>query len=244
VLRIDVHHQNLPGAGPSACRLELRAEVRDRSGAPFAKASGASDGDCLVESGGTVWIDFSALAGPASDALRRALADQGAAIAARFPALPAVAEAAPARAAAPAASPPWLASGAQRERRLAVLEFGGPLETAVLAAMSDEARSAALEAVRAHRVTVMTRESMQVVLAEMGRSAQCVEGECEVETARNIGADLVVTGTVLRLDGVHVLTLKLHETARGTLLATASARGKTGLETLDAVRPAAAALFR
>jgi hypothetical protein len=82
-----------------------------------------------------------------------------------------------------------------------------------------------------------------MVLKDM--SGKCPEeGDCDVETARNIGADLVVSGQVLKVEGTYLLTLKLHETGRGSLLSTAEARGATELQVLDAVRPAAENLFR
>jgi len=57
----------------------------------------------------------------------------------------------------------------------------------------------------------MTRENMMVLLKDMGKK-DCSEGDCEVETARNIGADFVVSGSVVRIDAAFVVTLKLHET--------------------------------
>lgn len=55
--------------------------------------------------------------------------------------------------------------------------------------------------VRGRGYAVMTRESMAMILKDMGLDAQCQEGECEVETARNIGADLVVSGELVRIQG-------------------------------------------
>jgi hypothetical protein len=136
-------------------------------------------------------------------------------------------------------------AGPKGMKRVAVLEFHGPLSPAVLSGIADEARGAAAETLRPKGVSVMTRESMAVVLKDMGKDiAACGEGECEVETGRQIGADLVVTGEVIQVEKVYVLILKLHETAGGSLVATKQARGKDGLEIMDAVKPAAVALFR
>jgi len=77
-------------------------------------------------------------------------------------------------------------------KRLAVLEFKGRgIEGDVLDAFSDEVRGGAVEGLAGRGVQVMTRENMMVLLKEMGKSG-CSEGDCEVETARNIGADFVV----------------------------------------------------
>jgi hypothetical protein len=136
-------------------------------------------------------------------------------------------------------------AGPKGVKRVAVLEFRGPLGPAVLSGVADEARGAVAESLRAKGVAVMTRESMAVVLKDMGKDiAACGEGECEVETGRMIGADLVVTGEVIQVEKVYVLILKLHETAGGSLVATKQARGKDALEIMDAVKPAAVALFR
>ena len=134
-------------------------------------------------------------------------------------------------------------SGVKKESRLAVLEFSGPLDATVLMMLSDEVRGVALKAVAEHRCSVMTRESMAVILKDMGRG-ECEEGDCEVETARNIGADFVVSGSVAKIEGSFVATLKLHETARGMLLASARATALTALELIEAIKRSSAELFK
>jgi hypothetical protein len=144
----------------------------------------------------------------------------------------------------PARTPAWVQkAGAKQEGRLAVLEFSGPLEATVLNVLSDEVRSVALKAVAEHHCSVMTRESMAVILKDMGRG-ECQEGDCEVETARNIGADFVVSGIVVKIEGSLVATLKLHETARGSLLASARATAPTALDLIEAIKRSSAELFR
>lgn len=126
--------------------------------------------------------------------------------------------------------------------RLAVLEFKGPFETQVLTTLADAARAGALGSLSS-QIAIMTRESMEAVLKDMGRSDRCVEGSCEVETARNIGADLVVTGEIIRFDGTYLATLKLHETTKGSLLGTERVAGRAPLELLDGVQAAATKLL-
>jgi TolB-like protein len=104
-------------------------------------------------------------------------------------------------------------------RRLAVLEFQGKIEDDVLNAFADAVRGGAVEGLAACNVKVITHENMMVLLRDMGKS-DCTEGDCEVETARNIGADFVVSGSVVNFDNTYVITLKLHETKEGGLLAT------------------------
>jgi TolB-like protein len=118
------------------------------------------------------------------------------------------------------------------ERRLAVLEFQGKkLDDDVLNTFSDAVRGGVVDALAGRPVLVMTRENMVMLLKEMGRKG-CTEGDCEVETGRNIGADYVVSGAVARIDQSLILTLKLHETKSGGLLGTEMVEGTSQMEVL------------
>jgi hypothetical protein len=147
--------------------------------------------------------------------------------------------------AAPTPAPGWLSvsAAAPVRKRLAVLELRGALEPSLLALVTDQVRSAALGVVRTHGVGVLTRENVSAVLKELGRSLACAEGDCEVETARNIGADLVVTGEVARVRGRYIVTLKLFDSASATLVSAQQAQASDELELVSAVKPAARALF-
>ncbi|MGB8296935.1 MAG: SUMF1/EgtB/PvdO family nonheme iron enzyme [Polyangia bacterium] len=121
-------------------------------------------------------------------------------------------------------------------KRLAVLELkGAKIEGEVLDAFADAVRGGAVEGLAGRGVQVMTRENMMVLLRSMGKN-DCTEGDCEVETARNIGADFVVSGSVVRIDEAFVVTLKLHETRDGSLLATDQIDAKKQLEVLRQLR--------
>jgi formylglycine-generating enzyme required for sulfatase activity len=121
-------------------------------------------------------------------------------------------------------------------KRLAVLELkGAKIEGEVLDAFADAVRGGAVEGLAGRGVQVMTRENMMVLLRAMGKK-DCAEGDCEVETARNIGADFVVSGSVVRIDEAFVVTLKLHETRDGSLLATDQIDAKKQLEVLRQLR--------
>jgi opacity protein-like surface antigen len=149
------------------------------------------------------------------------------------------------------------APAAAADKRIAVLEFksstvqGCGSDTAVapalaakcqlISTLSDAARSGALAAFKqsgAKDYVVMTRESMAVMLKDMGKGVCVAEGECEVEMGRNIGADLVVSGDVATFGETYLVTIKLHETARATLLE--SREVEAGRE-IDAVRKVRAA---
>ncbi|MGA7741939.1 MAG: formylglycine-generating enzyme family protein [Polyangia bacterium] len=112
-------------------------------------------------------------------------------------------------------------------KRMVVLEFkGAKIEADVLDSLMDAVRSGAVEGLGGRGIDVMTRENMMVLLKKMGKKG-CAEGDCDVETARNIGADLVVSGSVAWTDPAFVIALKLYETKGGTLLATDQIESKS-----------------
>lgn len=109
-------------------------------------------------------------------------------------------------------------SAAGEPRRLAVLELADAagLDDAAVGYLAERVRG---EAARLPRGDwwVMTRENLLELLPPGLDPADC-EGECEVETGRNIGADVVVSGEIVRLGAELKVTLKAHETAGGALL--------------------------
>jgi len=119
--------------------------------------------------------------------------------------------------------------------RLAVLELSGDLPAQELGLLTDEVRGAVVRGLGA-RIHVMTRENMEVMLTDMGIDASCVsEGACEVETARNLGVDYVVSGAVVGMGGKQIASLKLHRTQNAQLLASERAQGADALGLLDAI---------
>lgn len=120
-----------------------------------------------------------------------------------------------------------------------VLEFRDkvPPEQRVDAAyLSDQVRAAVKESLPQARV--ITRENMLVLLQASGKKLEECEGQCEVETGRLLGADLVVSGELLRFGSEYKLNMKLHDTRSGELLAGAVASGATANELDRNLRPA------
>lgn len=128
---------------------------------------------------------------------------------------------------------------AARRPLIAVLEFRTKLGDAEKADsdpsyFSDVVRSQALDELPNARI--MTRENMTVLMQAGGKNlADCV-GECDVDTGRNLGADEVITGELLKVGTSFKLDLKLHSTADGQLLAGAQASGKTVDELDEAMK--------
>src|SRR3954467_1998282 len=120
-----------------------------------------------------------------------------------------------------------------------VLEFRDkvPAEQRIDAAyLSDQVRTAVKEMLP--QTKVITRENMLVLLQSSGKKLEECEGECEVETGRRIGADLVVSGELLRFGTQYKLNMKLHDTRSGELIAGSVAAGATADELDRDLQPA------
>ena len=132
---------------------------------------------------------------------------------------------------------PFAAAGAPP--KLAVLELANRagVTDAQARYLTDRVRAAAVRA----RYFVLSRENILEHLPPGASLAAC-EGECEVQTARNVGADQVVSGEIIMLGSKLRIALRLHETRAGRLLNTARVQG--AIEDIDApLEDAAGRLF-
>ncbi len=102
--------------------------------------------------------------------------------------------------------------------------------------LPDQVRSSAKEVLPS--IKVITRENMLVLLQSSGKELAACEGECEVDTGRRIGAELVVSGELLRFGTQYKLNMKLHDTRSGELISGAVASGSTADELDRNLRPA------
>lgn len=112
--------------------------------------------------------------------------------------------------------------------KLAVLELNdrANLQPAQVRYLTGRVRSAAVRA----GYFVLSRENILQQLPPGTDLAAC-EGECEVETGRNVGADQVASGDIVRLGSELRVALRLHETRGGRLLNSTRAAGT--IEALD-----------
>ena len=114
------------------------------------------------------------------------------------------------------------------EVRLAVLEFQGVgVDPNLLQFLTDEVRSGVLhvskgQKIKGEKLLIMTRENMMQVLQDQGLSSEDCTGACEVEIAKNIGAEYVISGNLTKLGSTFALVVKLHSTADSNLLASES----------------------
>jgi hypothetical protein len=107
--------------------------------------------------------------------------------------------------------------------------------------LTDVVRQAALRA--ATGADVMTRENLLVLLEASGKKIEECEGECEVDTGRRIGADAVVSGELQRFGSQYKVSLRLHDTHVGKLLASSNGGGRSIDELEQSVQKAAVELF-
>jgi TolB-like protein len=121
-----------------------------------------------------------------------------------------------------------------RKGLIAVLEFqsklaGAEKKTVDRQFLSDRVRNLVLKDLP--EATVIDRENVVLLLRSQGKALEDCEGQCAVDTARSLGADLVVSGDVLRFGNKLALTLRLHASGTGRLLSTEqiSAEGAAAL---------------
>ncbi len=117
---------------------------------------------------------------------------------------------------------------------VAVLEFTGSDNEDLTSILSDQARAGALDQLDPLTYSIITRENMMQILEDMGKDATCLGGSCEVDLARNIGADLVISGTISQLGDVQLVMLKLHQSDSGTLLAMEKIQGSDPVALVEA----------
>jgi hypothetical protein len=111
---------------------------------------------------------------------------------------------------------------------LAVLDFDvvdSGLNYKEATALTEDVRKVALDQLGG-RYDIITRENLVDLLRSHGKSLDQCQGECETETGRLIGAELVVTGGVARVFGKYKLTIKVHQTNPPKLLAIQDATTK------------------
>ena len=91
--------------------------------------------------------------------------------------------------------------------------------------------------------TIMTRENINAMLPP-GKSIEDCEGNCLVETGRNIAADYVCQVHVGSFDGALTLSAELYETAANKLIASFNGQGASVKELLDIIKEKSPNFFR
>ena len=109
--------------------------------------------------------------------------------------------------------------------------------------LTDKLRAKAVEVLPGYKdFAIMTRENMLAFLPE-GRSLDECEGECIVETAKNIAADYAAQARVGKFGALLTLTVELYETASGKMLASYTSECKNMEALLNEIENKSPKLF-
>jgi TolB-like protein len=109
--------------------------------------------------------------------------------------------------------------------------------------LTDKVRDAASESLAGHGFLVITRESLVELLPPGTDLKKCTTASCEVEVGRQIGADYIVTGEILKFAGEFRANLKAHHSRSGAFLGAHAAEGATLKELEKAIEASSDVLF-
>ena len=129
--------------------------------------------------------------------------------------------------------------------RIAVLELTSEAAPeSVLLTITDSVRSGTRDVLSGDEYIVMTRQNMITVLGDNGIDASCVEGQCELDLARAMQANLVVTGRLISVEGQFHLNLNIYNVGNGDLLKAEDVWAGSIRELIDASEQTARVLIR
>ncbi len=132
-----------------------------------------------------------------------------------------------------------------QKKRVAVLEFTGiGVEDPILGKLSDQSRIVSANLLSQDNYLIMTKENMLEILQDMDKDLSCTVGKCEIEIGRNIGADYIISGSILQVEGLYLLTLKLHETNSGNLLSGQEIKNPSLVDLISDIQNGSAELLR
>lgn len=90
--------------------------------------------------------------------------------------------------------------------------------------------------------TIMTRENINVMLPP-GKAIEDCEGECLVETGKNISADYVAQARAGKFGTNLTVTVELYETASGKLMSSYVCQGADAMELMSEIKKRTPSLF-
>jgi formylglycine-generating enzyme required for sulfatase activity len=117
----------------------------------------------------------------------------------------------------------WAVAFAAGDKKVAVLELvnkaGITDDEAYF--LTDKVRRTASGTLPVGQFTIMTSENIQELLPPGKDLAKCTDAQCEVEIGRNIGAEYIVTGEIIRYAGKLRVQVKVHHVPTGHFLGSA-----------------------
>ena len=109
--------------------------------------------------------------------------------------------------------------------------------------LTDKLRSKAIEVLPTYNnFVIMTRDNILTMLPPGSTLEEC-EGECLVQTGKNISADYVAQARVGQFGSDLTLTVELYETASGKMLANYTSKNRSVEELLAEIEGRSAMLF-
>jgi TolB-like protein len=134
-------------------------------------------------------------------------------------------------------------SSAASKQRIAVLDLANRAEIheREVDYIGDLVRSAVRRSLGTNDFIVMTRENILELLPE-GQTLSDCEGECAVQTGREVGADYVISGEMILFSDEYRVSLQLYDTEEGNLLNTRMAGGPSLLTLEQPINVGAGAL--
>ena len=136
------------------------------------------------------------------------------------------------------------ASSAAKER-VSILDFSVSVSARKVVSgdegqyLTQQVRDVATGLLDASRFEILTRENILVMLPPGKKDLSECEGQCEVETARNIGSRWHVVGDVKKVGTRLVLSIRLYDVENGSQLGGTSVRQTTVDGLIDNVASAA-----
>ena len=91
--------------------------------------------------------------------------------------------------------------------------------------------------------TIMTRENIFELLPPGTDLDKCTEAKCEVEVGRNIGADYIVTGEIIKFAGDYRIITKAHHSLSGAFLGERTVKGANLKELENSLKQSVSGLF-
>ena len=110
--------------------------------------------------------------------------------------------------------------------------------------LTDVLRSQAIEILPSNQnYTIMTRENIRVMLPP-DKSIEDCEGDCLIETGRNISADYVAQARITRFGISLAISVELYETTESKLIASFNGQGKNVYDLLNVIKKQRTFFFR
>lgn len=129
-------------------------------------------------------------------------------------------------------------------RSVVVMPVQGGLPPDIAAEVSEQARAQATAVAPALGLVVMSKKDFEKLCSEKKLTTPCSDSDCDLERARAVKSDLVLSTKVLKSDGAYVLTIKLFDVGTGQQLSVRNADSPSTADLLSQAPKLAEAVIR